>query len=372
MDNSTLQKCIIAVAARHFANTGHSFDQTDDTLSPRFVNANLDALHFKKQTINALLLSLSNPDPSQKDSIMSTILLLVFLDLLESGIEGWKYHLHGAEGLVNLSRSLLEPSASGYINSNPGDTVQETRRFVARQFSLVSTFGGALSGSKSSPGFGIDLDESRSQESIIRSFLGCPVFLLGAIRYFSNQRHVIETLNMDDDLSIHNHVRDTVTMLELTAKFDCLEWASKSVQSSISSAWEIQKLSLLSEAYRTAAVLYGKRVLRAFKASIETTAPDSEELVLRLLGVIDSLKCDPALFKCLLWPTFIIGLECQTHGEQQVVIGFLKMLWDLTFCLNVINSSKILRDHWKRKHFDGNLTSERSDLNVIEQGWLLI
>lgn len=177
---------------------------------------------------------------------------------------------------------------------------------------------------------------------------------------------------MDDDLSIHNHVRDTVTMLELTAKFDCLEWASKSVQSSISSAWEIQKLSLLSEAYRTAAVLYGKRVLRAFKASIETTAPDSEELVLRLLGVIDSLKCDPALFKCLLWPTFIIGLECQTHGEQQVVIGFLKMLWDLTFCLNVINSSKILRDHWKRKHFDGNLTSERSDLNVIEQGWLLI
>ena len=147
MDNSTLQKFIIAVAARHFANTGHSFDQTDDTLSPRFVNANLDALHFKKQTINALLLSLSNPDPSQKDSIMSTILLLVFLDLLESGIEGWKYHLHGAEGLVNLSRSLLEPSASGYINSNPGDTVQETRRFVARQFSLYasSSYSSSLS-----------------------------------------------------------------------------------------------------------------------------------------------------------------------------------------------------------------------------------
>lgn len=145
MDNSTLQKCIIAVAARHFANTGHSFDQTDDTLSPRFVNANLDALHFKKQTINALLLSLSNPDPSQKDSIMSTILLLIFLDLLESGIEGWEYHLHGAEGLVNLSRSLLGPSASGYINSNPGDTVQETRRFIARQFSLYASSSSSLS-----------------------------------------------------------------------------------------------------------------------------------------------------------------------------------------------------------------------------------
>lgn len=183
---------------------------------------------------------------------------------------------------------------------------------------------------------------------------------------------MIETLNMHDDLSIQKHVRDTLTMLELTAKFDCLEWASKSVQSSVSSAGEIQKLSLLSEAYRTAAVLYGKRVLRAFKTSTETVASDSEDLILRLLGVIDSLKCDPALFKCLLWPSFITGLECQTHGEQQAVMGFLKMLWDLTFCLNVINASKILRDHWKRKDFDGNLASEKSDLNIIEQGWLLI
>ncbi|KAJ5922289.1 hypothetical protein N7516_009992 [Penicillium verrucosum] len=177
---------------------------------------------------------------------------------------------------------------------------------------------------------------------------------------------------MHDDLSIHKNVRDTLTMLELTAKFDCLEWASQSVQSSVSSAGEIQKLSLLSEAYRTAAVLYGKRVLRAFKTSTRTIASDREELMLRLLGVIDSLKCDPALFKCLLWPTFITGLECQTHGEQQAVIGFLKMLWDLTFCLNVINASKILRGHWKRRHLDGNLESKKSDFYVIEQGWLLI
>lgn len=139
MDNSTLRKCIIAVAARHFANTGQSFNQTDNTLSPLFVNANLDALHFKRQTINALLLSLSNPVPSQKDAIMATILLLIFLDLLESGIEGWKYHLHGAEGLINLSRSLSEPGASEYVNSKPGETIQETRRFVTRQLSLYAS-----------------------------------------------------------------------------------------------------------------------------------------------------------------------------------------------------------------------------------------
>lgn len=303
---------------------------------------------------------------------MSTILLLIFLDLLESGIEGWKYHLHGAEGLVNLSRSLLGPSTSEYVNNNPGETVRETRRFIARQFSLVSTFGGALSGSKSSPKFGISVDESMNQESIIRSFLGCPVFLLGAIRYFSNQRHLIETLDMHDDLSMHKHIQDTLTMLELTANFDCLEWASESVQSTVSSAVETRNLSLLSEAYRTATVLYGRRVLRAFKTSSGTIAVDNEELVLRLLDMIKSLECDPALFKCLLWPTFIAGLECQNHSEQQVVIGYLKMLWDLTCCLNVINASKMLHDHWKQKHFDSNLASGESESYLIEQGWLLI
>lgn len=177
---------------------------------------------------------------------------------------------------------------------------------------------------------------------------------------------------MHDDLSIHEHVQNTLSMLELTANFDCLEWASNSVESSVSSAAELQKLSLLSQAYKTATILYGKRVLRAFKTSTGPIASDNEELVLRLLDVIESLQCDPALFKCLLWPTFIAGLECQTHSEQNLVIGFLKMLWNLTSCLNVINASKMVHDNWKRKNFDGNLASGESELYVIEQGWLLI
>lgn len=160
-------------------------------------------------------------------------------------------------------------------------------------------------------------------------------------------------------------------MLELTANFDCLEWASNSVQSRVSSTVEIEKLSLLSQAFRTAAVLYGNRVLRAFKASPGAIASDNQELVLQLLDVIDSLKRDATLFKCLLWPTFIAGLECQTHSEQKLVIESLKMIWNLTCCLNVINASKILRDYWKRKQSGGNLAPE-SEFQVIEQGWLLV
>lgn len=69
---------------------------------------------------------------------MATILLLIFLDILESGIDGWKYHLHGAEDLVKISQSMLETGASRHITSDSGGTVEETRRFVARQFALYA------------------------------------------------------------------------------------------------------------------------------------------------------------------------------------------------------------------------------------------
>ncbi|KAJ5199824.1 hypothetical protein N7472_005028 [Penicillium cf. griseofulvum] len=372
MNDLTLQKCILAVAARHYANTGRSFDDTEDSLSPRFVNANVDALHFKKKTINALSLSLSDPAPSQKDAIVSTILLLIFLDLLESGIDGWRYHLRGAEGLVKLCHSLLEPITSGSFNRDPGGIIHETRHFVARQLSLVSTLGGALSGAKLRSELCANFGESRHQTSIIRSFLGCPEFILGAISYLSNQRHAAQSLDIKDDVLVHEHIQDILTMLKLIADFDCFQWASDSMQSKNPSMLEIQRLSLLSQAYRDAALLYGDRVLHAFKTSTGGIATDNDKLVSQLLNVIESLVCDAALFKCLLWPTFIAGLACQTHVEKTMVLNDLKRLWSLTCCLNVINASKILKEFWERKPIAGNLVVEESELHVLEQGWLLI
>ncbi|EAW12029.1 uncharacterized protein ACLA_007890 [Aspergillus clavatus NRRL 1] len=376
-NDSILQKCIIAVAARHFANTGQSFesfDQATDALSPRFVNANLDALYFKQQTIKALILSLTRLESFQKDELMATILLLIFLDILESGIGGWKHHLHGAEALVGLSRSLLGPGSTSHGDRSPGEMGEETKQFVARQLSLVSVsaIGGALSGSKSSPQLVVGIHERGHHESILRSFLGCPEFLLGAIRYFSSQRHEIGNPYLHDDSSIHEHVQNTLTMLELTVEFDCLEWASDLMQFKGASTVETQKLSSLAQAYKNATVLYGTRVFRALQTSTGVRAPPNKTLISQLLEVIGFLQCDEALFKCLLWPTFVAGLECQAHSQQQQVIGYLKRLWNVTCCLNVINASWILQDYWKRKHGDGNLATAHSEIHVLEQGWLLI
>ncbi|KAJ5974205.1 fungal-specific transcription factor domain-containing protein [Penicillium waksmanii] len=367
VDNITLKMSIMAVSARHFANSAWSFNQTDDTSSPRFVNANVDALHFKTRAIKALSSSLSHPESSQKDATMATILLLIFLDILESGIDGWKYHLHGAEGFVKISQSMLEPDASQHITSDSGRILEETRRFVARQFSLVSTIGGALSSSKSTLQSCINVHEGKYQESIFRSFLGCPAFLLQAIRYFSDQRHAIKTLQMHDDALIQERIRETQSMLHLTENFDSLEWASNSVQSKDLRAVDTEKLSLLLESYRIATLIYGNRVLRALMTSTGTVRSDYHGLVRQLLDLIDALEYEDTLFKCLLWPTFIAGLECQNESEQQQVMRYLKTLWDLTCCLNIINASTIVQGHWRQKHFYGNSVPD-----VIGQDWLLV
>lgn len=167
-------------------------------------------------------------------------------------------------------------------------------------------------------------------------------------------------------------VQDTLTMLELTANFDCLRWASESAQSRPSSNTEIQNLSLLAQAYKTAALLYGNRVLCSFNPSTKIPVLDKPELVHKLLNAIDALYFESTLFKCLLWPTFIAGLECQSDSEQEVVVRSLRMLWDLTSCLNVKNASNILHATWKRRECCGDSIPDKSELRVMEQGWLLI
>lgn len=162
-------------------------------------------------------------------------------------------------------------------------------------------------------------------------------------------------------------IRDTVAMLELTENFDCAEWASD-FQISSPSTVDAQKISNLSLAYKKATLLYGRRALGALKE----TVPANEDLVLELIALIDDLQSDTTLFKCLLWPTFIAGLECQTEAQQNVVLQSMRLLWDLTSCLNIISASKILQHRWRQKASMGSLNCDGPSLYRIDRDWLLI
>ncbi|KAL4816691.1 fungal-specific transcription factor domain-containing protein [Aspergillus spinulosporus] len=368
LEDAPLLKSITALAARHLANTGYSFDQSDknDVVVPasRFTDTTLAALRFKTQAITALRERLTRPhlEPGKTDTMMATILLLIFLELLESGLDGWDVHLKGARALVCLYQSLRGKTCK---NGGSGEMDQEIRAFITRQFSLIETLGASLS--QSNPLLE-DFDStsyvvSQGQESIVRSFLGCPEFILRSVQFFSSQRQLAA------ESPPHNaaHVQDTLAMLDVTENFNSQEWASgfQNQQSSPSLPYTagMESLYMLGEAYKTAALLYGRQVLGSELASAE-----SKDLVLRLLGLIDALKTQDTLFKCLLWPTFIAGLHCLERDQQGLVHDYLKRIWDLTACLNVISASNILEVYWERARLSGT----RFHCVGLDRRWLLI
>lgn len=126
-----MQKAILALAARHHANTGKSFNQIEAPTSSNHINADRDALLFKHQAMEALSRIIGAGDTAKNDTTVASIFLLIFLDLLESGSDGWNFHLKGAKSLIKSYLPLLESQAG--INHGPGQTLQEIWSFISMQ-----------------------------------------------------------------------------------------------------------------------------------------------------------------------------------------------------------------------------------------------
>lgn len=134
MKDPVLLKALLAMAARHRANTGQSFHQPDKPTSPSLINANRDALLFKHQAMESLSHSIRDKNLSNQDATVASIFLLIFLDLLESGSDGWNFHLEGAKNLIASTYKHSEDQA--VINHGPGETVREIRHFILKQIYL--------------------------------------------------------------------------------------------------------------------------------------------------------------------------------------------------------------------------------------------
>lgn len=133
-------------------------------------------------------------------------------------------------------------------------------------------------------------------------------------------------------------------VLRSTKNFDCDAWAATLTRLPSTSV-QLQELSKLAESYKIGAQIYGRRVLDALIG--EETVQD--HLVRRLIGVIRELKSDANLFKCILWPMVIAGLESHQKAQREFILGCLEKFWLETRCLNVVNTGAILRKLWQQE-----------------------
>jgi hypothetical protein len=180
------------------------------------------------------------------------------------------------------------------------------------------------------------------------SFLGCPAFLLRAIRFISTERDLIMAKLQDIGHGAkETHRRSLEEMLSLIESFDYDRSPfdiPKEFSSSLHKKYEAHHQGVLSKAYRIGILIYGKRVLEPLT---EDRISGLVELVSELLNLLDTLRDDQNLLRCVLWPLFVAGLECQSPQQRKYFLMHLENFWMTTKCLNVIHAARILEDYWK-------------------------
>lgn len=134
LKDTVLQKAILALAARHFANTHQNFHQVEPPKLSSYINADRAALVFKQQALKGLFCGLSDVSQLRKDVYLASIFLLIILDLHESGNGGWAPHLEGAISLTNPTR-LLSNSTNGK-SLEPEGVVEGIRDYFTKQIYL--------------------------------------------------------------------------------------------------------------------------------------------------------------------------------------------------------------------------------------------
>lgn len=204
-----------------------------------------------------------------------------------------------------------------------------------------------------------------TQDSIDYSFLACPDLILGKIRSISHIRDVIARNNIPNGTSLQSEVQAISAVLKIIESFDCALWASET-RNLTQFHQETHFLAIVAHVYKIAALLYANRVLSA----LQKQSNPQDELLFELLGLLNGLKDRPELLKCLLWPIFVAGLECQSLEQQNFFLARLEDFWMTTNCLNVINAADILQEYWKRD--DQENSGWAFDVARFGQAWLLI
>ncbi|KAL4786479.1 fungal-specific transcription factor domain-containing protein [Aspergillus varians] len=347
-----LLEAVLALASRHRANFEQPFSTNAGAIPSASVDTDPEALRYKYRAIQGLSHSVNAKLPYH-DSTVASVFLLVFLDLLESGCDRWNYHLEGAKTLM-----ALKPS------NDPGRTMEKVRNFIMKQIHLIEALGATFVRPKLlSNSMPIDDSANMLQDSVEESFLGCPEYILTAVRFFSLQRDITASGNVSDQASLES----ISSVLDVVWEFDCYTWASVLPQES--GTLNINDLCKLSRTYQLGAILYGRRVLDA----LEGVRTNQESVVSELVEVIHSLRNGSNLLKCTLWPITVAGLECQAPPQRALLIQALEKFWVDTKCLNVTNAAKILQSYWTKVDVNQMVANHWIfDIGRLSHDWLLV
>jgi hypothetical protein len=265
---------------------------------------------------------------------LAVVMLFIFFETLDSGLDTWKIHLRGARRLI---QECLE------MESLPEGTSAMLKIFM-NHVTLVDIIGRTLAfGTSSEPVvFDSEIPEFLSvlRDGEAYNFLGCPAELLEIIHAITllkcrSPSSPIAAAKDDPDTYLYScqqilsRIDSFAPDLYITTRIDIYES-------------DPPGLLELVYAYKCAARIYAVETLFPTVTTFDTLAPYHLELRTHLSALDDGSM----FLKGAVWPVFIAGTGARTEEEKEWTRGQLERVWDLLPQWNIRNAGKVLEELW--------------------------
>ena len=333
-----------------------------------------DALWHKQHALRSIRKDIVEHTYSTIDALLASMVLLIWLDALESGKDSWMLHLNGMKTLLeHRELPTLEVRGHGEYNSVSSffpdyfDTVSTMYVTTQKSESLFDTddiysldiMGSTLSRGKTcySPSDSPHRLLRFLEQSETQTWVGCPAELLYTI-WLINSFHSAQA----DD---HNRLLTAIRSTLLT--FSPQKWAHKLNQPDL-----LQPRFHLASAYRSAIAIYAECVVENVTGAVPSVGEFPNSLVDE---AIEHLSCVPphdTHLKGLMWPAFIAGTGAHDAEQKTRVRGIFAKLWDFWRCENVRNAMIVLEGIWAKPSVKGGLSSCLEDFRDQQETWLFI
>ncbi|KAI9041328.1 Zn(II)2Cys6 transcription factor [Aspergillus affinis] len=285
-----------------------------------------DALVAKQKALHLLNQALSDLASADIDLIVAAILVLMYLEWIDSGTDVWRIHLEGAKRLINcLRRQTGSPAISS--------PARILRRWLVSELLVFDIIGSTIS--KSIPltpsiygiedGFDLTAMLATAQTN---NFCSCPAQLLQCI---------LTLVQLSETSPLSDTQEATVAgVLDTVRSFNPFEWALS--MQSLSPCADLHQRTWIASAYQAAIALYAPRLVisspNRHRLQDDESSPDEqteiqiqtqiqgydererEHLVNTIVTQLSQLDVDSGLFKSSIWPSFIAGAEA-TRPEHR-------------------------------------------------------
>jgi hypothetical protein len=259
---------------------------------------------------------------------LAVVMLFIFFEALDGGVNTWKIHLRGARRLIQECLAL---------DSLPAGTSEMLRIFM-NHVTLVDIIGRTLAFSSNNEPAALD-DEISGFLAVLRegeryNFLGCPAALLEVI-------HAITRLKP-------RAVSDEAFMAQaqaLLSKIDNFNADGYVAMRTDIDAADSPSLLQLVYAYMCAARIYALETLFPGVTTPETVAPYHAELRAR----ISALETGSLFLKGAVWPVFVAGTGARTEEERRWTREQLGRLFGVLPQENIRSAGTVLEEMWARE-----------------------